>query len=508
MDRATVLYSKEFLQEIRDRLPVSTVVERTVALKKAGREWKGLSPFNEERTPSFFVNDAKQFYHCFSSGKHGDVFSFLIETQGLAFPEAVERLAGEAGVPLPAVPTGVQAAIERRDGLHAVMEEAVRFYRDHLASPAGDAARAYLGGRGIDAVASEEFRLGYAPADRHGLQRHLAAMGVDLPTMLELGLVARDGTGVPRDRFRNRVLCPIGDAKGRPVAFGGRSLDPSNPAKYLNSPETPLFHKGSLLYNHHGARAAAAEAGRVLAVEGYLDVITLARRGIGHVVSTLGTSVTREQADLLWEMTPEPVLALDGDAAGRRAALRIARASLPHLSGGRTLRFALLPEGVDPDELVRAGGPDAMRGIEARAVPLLDLLWADEASRHPLNSPERLSRMEGRMGALVASMPEGDQRRRYAREVVARLDAIARRPAPRPPGGIRRIPAPAVPASPPRAPSPRRARGPGRPGLEMDLVAAEREFAAAATPEGLERMGRIQAEIAGEDGPERAPPRT
>ena len=500
-----VRYGQDFLQQIRDRLPVSTVAGKRVRLRRSGRELKGLSPFNEERNPSFFVNDRKQFFHCFSSGKHGDVFKFVMETEGLSFPEAVERLAAEAGVPLPAVPSAVQAGIDRREGLQAVMEEAVRFYQDLLAGSEGAEARQYLAGRGIDAAAIEEFRLGYAPRDRHALRRHLAGLGVDLATMGELGLATLDAGSHPRDRFRHRVLCPIGDAKGRPVAFGGRSLDPSSPAKYLNSPETPLFHKGSLLYNHHAARRAAAETGRVLAVEGYLDVITLARHGIGHAVSPLGTALTREQAELLWEMSPEPVLALDGDAAGSRAALRIARAALPFLSGGRSLRFALLPADTDPDDLVRAGGANAMRALEARSIPLLDLLWAAEAKAHPLNSPERLSRMEGRMGALLAAMPEGDQRRRYAREVVGRLDALGRRPAPALAAGASLLPVPAPPVAAAAARPAPEPRLPRRARLERDLVEAERDFAATASPHGLERLRRLQAEIADPDDPAPTP---
>src|SRR5438445_2910834 len=314
-------FPPQFLDELRARLPVSEVVGRRVKLRKAGREWKGLSPFNKEKTPSFFVNDQKQAWFDFSSGKNGTIFDFLMLTEGLTFPEAVERLAAEAGLALPKVSREEEARYEHRKTLHEVIELAAKFFEATLASRAGAKARGYLADRGLDPATQLKFRLGYAPAERFALKEHLGAQGISPEDMIEAGLlIAGEDIPVPYDRFRDRVIFPIGDLRGRVIAFGGRALDREAQAKYLNSPETPLFHKGATLYNIAAARAAAHKGAAVIAVEGYVDVIAMVGAGYEATVAPLGTALTADQLVLLWRIADEPMLCFDGDDAGRRAA--------------------------------------------------------------------------------------------------------------------------------------------------------------------------------------------
>ncbi|MEY2577694.1 MAG: primase, partial [Verrucomicrobiota bacterium] len=316
-------FSPQFLDELRARLPVSDVVGRRVKLRKVGREWKGLSPFNKEKTPSFFVNDQKMAWFDFSSGKNGNIFDFVMATEGLSFPEAVERLAQQAGMPLPVVSQDEEARDRRRKTLNDIVELAAQFFQATLASRNGAKARGYLADRGLDPATQIKFRLGYAPAERFALKEHLGNQGIPVEDMVEAGmLVAGDDIPVPYDRFRDRVMFPIADLRGRVIAFGGRALEKDVPAKYLNSPETPLFHKGANLYNFAAARVAAHKGGEVIAVEGYVDVIAMMTAGFEATVAPLGTALTAEQLVLLWRMADEPVLCFDGDDAGRRAAYR------------------------------------------------------------------------------------------------------------------------------------------------------------------------------------------
>ena len=415
-------YPAHILEDIRARLPVSSVVGRRVRLKKAGREWRGLSPFNAEKTPSFYANDQKQFYHCFSSGKHGDIFSFLIETEGVSFPEAVERLAQEAGVDLPR-PTPESAAQETRyRSLHEVMELACLRFEAVLQTPAGRAARAYLEGRGIGPDLQQTFRLGFAPADRFGLRDHLAEKDVESELMTEAGLlISGEDVAVPYDRFRDRIMFPIEDGRGRVVAFGGRAMNPDAPAKYLNSPETTLFSKGRLLYNLHRARGPAHQQGTVIAVEGYVDVIALSKVGIGHAVAPLGTALTEDQLALLWRIADEPILCFDGDQAGRRAAHRAATLALGQLMPGKSVRFALLPQGQDPDDLARQGGKSALDAVLAASRPLVDVVWARESEAAPTDTPERRAAFATRLRDAVATIRDETLRRFYRDEIEARL---------------------------------------------------------------------------------------
>jgi DNA primase len=415
-------FTPQFLDELRARLPVSEVVGRRVKLKRAGREWKGLSPFQQEKTPSFTVNDQKGFYHDFSSGKHGDVISFLMETEGVGFTEAVERLAAMAGVPLPAVTPDAARHEARRKTLHDVMECAAKFFGDTLASRNGARARGYLGDRGISPAVQLQFRIGYAPGERFALKEHLGSQGIAVEDMVEAGLlVSGDDIPVPYDRFRDRVMFPISDLRGRVIAFGGRALEKDAPAKYLNSPETPLFHKGDNLYNLAPARLATHNGAPLVVVEGYIDVIAMVGAGFAASVAPLGTALTENQLALLWKMADEPILCFDGDKAGQKAAWRVADLALPHLKPGKSLRFALLPEGQDPDDLARSGGRGAIEEVISAARGLADVVWSREIESGTFATPERRAALEARIGELTSGIRDDVVRRYYRQDLSERL---------------------------------------------------------------------------------------
>ena len=416
-------FPPSLLDEIRARLPVSVVVGRRVKLVKSGREWKGLSPFQAEKTPSFYVNDQKGFYHCFSSGKHGDIFRFVTETEGLPFPEAVERLANEAGVALPKfTPEAAEQEQKRRD-LYDVMELAAKFFEAQLQRPAGTAARAYLAKRQFTDRTQAEFRMGFAPDTRDSLLLHLRQAGVTDRQMIDAGLVIEpdDNRGI-YDRFRGRVIIPIQDGQGRVVAFGGRVLDPEGKPKYLNSPETSLFKKGYLVFNGHRAREAAFKAGTVIATEGYLDAIAVHQAGMRNVVATLGTAFTEEQIATLWRYAPEPVICFDGDKAGVNAANRAIDRILPALKTGFSFRFAILPQGQDPDDLIRSKGVEAFADIVSRATGLWDALWHRETAHFDARSPDRQAVLEKSLKDFIAQIGDPLVRRRYELSVRFRLN--------------------------------------------------------------------------------------
>ena len=349
----------DFLDEIRARIGLGDVIARHVPLKRAGRELTGLCPFHSEKTPSFTVSEEKGFFHCFGCGAHGDVIGFAMRQEGLSFPEAVERLAGEAGLQVPQATPEEREAAKRTASLHEVMERACRFFEAELQGPRGAAARSYLDGRGIEEATVARFRLGYAPDTRTALRN--AVMDAEHPEALlvEAGLLIRPDDGTPYDRFRGRVIFPITDRRGRVIAFGGRILGEGNP-KYLNSPDTPLFSKGRVLYGMATAREAAHRNGRVIVTEGYTDVIALNRAGYSEAVAPLGTALTESHLHALWRMAPEPILCFDGDPAGKRAAYRAAERALPLLEPGRSLQFVTLPAGQDPDSLLADEGVEAV----------------------------------------------------------------------------------------------------------------------------------------------------
>ncbi|MCB1507511.1 MAG: DNA primase [Hyphomicrobiaceae bacterium] len=393
-------FSNAVLDQIRARVPVSDVVGRRVQWdRRKSRPQKGdfwaCCPFHNEKTPSFHVDDRRGLYHCFGCGKTGDQFRFLCESENVSFPEAVEKLAREAGVILPARGTGDDEAARAERRMMDGFETAALYFQKLLTAPPGSATLAYAEGRGLDAETRKTFRIGYAPSRSEDLIAHLSAAGLTPQDMDAMGLVSQpaDG-GRPYARFRDRLIVPIADARGRIIGFGGRAVREGQEPKYLNSPETRFFDKGRLLYNAHRARAALAREETLIVVEGYLDAIALHRAGIEAVVASLGTAVTEDQIGLLWRLADEPVICFDGDEAGQRAAVRVLERALPMLVPGKSLRFVHLPDGKDPDDVVRAGGQEAFRAVLAREVPLVDALWTMLMQERAVDTPERLAALD------------------------------------------------------------------------------------------------------------------
>lgn len=421
-------FDDRFLEELKARLRPSDVIGRSVKLKRQGREYVGLSPFTKEKSPSFFVNDDKGFYHDFSSGKHGDVISFLQETERLSFVEAVQRLAGEAGMALPAEDPQAAEREARKQGLTDWMDLAQKWFAANLRRSPGKAVREYLEKRGLPEDQWERFGLGYAPNDREGLKNALVQRGARPGDLVEAGmLIAPEGGGSPYDRFRDRLMFPILDARGRIVSFGGRAMNPDDRAKYLNGPESPLFHKGATLYGLPEARrilgAESRDGQAIVVVEGYMDVIACQRAGI-PAVAPMGTALTEEQMERLWRVSHEPVLCFDGDAAGRRAAFRAIDRALPQLKAGRSFRFALLEGGQDPDDILRDKGAPALRQALAATRPFAEVLFGKEAEVEPLDSPERRAGFKGRLRQAAAAIQDKDLSEQYRRELFDRFDAL------------------------------------------------------------------------------------
>ena len=415
-------YPPDILDEIRSRLSVSQVVGRRVKLKRAGREFVGLSPFKQEKTPSFTVNDQKSFYHCFATGEHGDIFTFLMKTEGLSFPESVERLAGEAGVPLPAPSPEAAQKTATNDRLRAITACAAQFFQTCLQQPAAAHAQNYLQERGLSIEEVKQFQLGYAPNSRDALKQHLQQQGFETQDIVLSGMaIGGPDIPVPYDRFRDRIIFPITDLKQRVIAFGGRALDPNQPAKYLNSPETPLFHKGFQLYNAAQAREAAYQQKAIIVTEGYMDVIAMHKAGFANTVAPLGTALTAEQITLLWRMAAEPVLCFDGDPAGQKAAYRAVETTLPLLKPGHSIKFAFLPDGQDPDDVLNNEGKEEMQAILAAAKPLSEVLWQKEFKQADWNTPERRAALEQTLLTLVNSIQDQTVKSHYTRDIKSRL---------------------------------------------------------------------------------------
>ncbi|RUZ80636.1 DNA primase [Mesorhizobium sp. M7A.F.Ca.US.006.01.1.1] len=416
-----------FLDEIRDRVPISSVIGQRVAWDRKktnaprGDYW-ACCPFHGEKSPSFHCEDKKGRYHCFGCSVSGDHFKFLTELDGMSFPEAVEKIADMAGVPMPVRDAQEERREKERASLTDVMEMATAFFQERLQGPEGAKARAYLRDRGLTPATQQSFRLGFAPDSRNALKEHLAAKGVPKADIEACGLV-RHGDDIPvsYDWFRDRIMFPIPDSRGKIIAFGGRALAPDALAKYMNSPDTELFHKGNVLYNFARARKALAKDGTVIAVEGYMDVIALAQAGFENVVAPLGTALTENQLELLWRMAPEPMLCFDGDKAGLKAAWRAADMALPSVQAGRSARFALLPEGKDPDDLVKAEGPDAFRRVLAEARPLVDLLWMRETAGGVFDTPERRAELEKTLRELTSRIRDESLRYHYQQEMRERV---------------------------------------------------------------------------------------
>jgi len=411
--------SPHFLDELRARTSLSALVGQTTKLQKAGREMRGCCPFHNEKTPSFYVNDDKGFYHCFGCSAHGDAIKWLTDQRGLPFIDAVKELAQAAGMEMPAQDRQSAERAERAKGLHEAMADSSAWFVEQLGGLGGGEARALLEKRGLSAETARTFGIGFAPDSRGRLKAALKDYGD--PLLVEAGMLIQVEGKEPYDRFRGRLMIPIRDARGRVIAFGGRVLDGGEP-KYLNSPDTPLFDKGRTLYNLDRAAPAARKSNRVLVVEGYMDVIALAQAGIAEAVAPLGTALTEAQLERLWRMVDVPVLCFDGDAAGQKAAIRAAHRALPMLAPGRSLSFVTLPQGQDPDDVVKSGGAAAMEKLLAEPQPLVDRLWQAELAAEPLDTPEQRAGLKRRLGDLAGQVGDAGVRFEYQAEFRRRAD--------------------------------------------------------------------------------------
>ncbi|EIZ80133.1 DNA primase [Novosphingobium sp. Rr 2-17] len=419
------MLSPQWLDQLRARVSLSALIGRSTRLTKAGREYKACCPFHNEKSPSFTVNDEKGFYHCFGCGAHGDAIRWMTDHQGLAFMDAVKELALEAGMDVPAPDPHAAQAAEKRDSLHDVMASAQEWFVHTLSAPEGAAARAYLATRGFDALTVQRFGFGYAPEGRQAMKAALSQYPE--PKLIEAGLRIEVEGRDPYDRFRGRLMLPIADARGRTIAFGGRILakDKTDAPKYLNSPDTPLFDKGRTLYNLHRAAPAARQSGRMVVVEGYMDVIALAAAGIAEAVAPLGTALTEQQIELLWRHVEMPILCFDGDAAGQRAAMRAITRALPLLRPAHSLRIVRLPEGMDPDDLIKAKGSAAIEALLSEARGLLEVLWEAERDLLPLDTPEAKAGLKARLMAHVDTIAHPDIASLYRRELNERYSQFA-----------------------------------------------------------------------------------
>ncbi|MEJ0066612.1 MAG: DNA primase [Caulobacteraceae bacterium] len=428
-------FDDAFLDELKSRLRLSDVIGKTVKLRRQGREYVGLSPFTKERSPSFFVNDDKGHFFDFSSGKNGDLITFLQETERLSFTEAVERLAQEAGMALP-TPDPRSAETEKKiAGLTDWLELAAAWFEGELRRPAGREARDYLIRRGLPEEDWKRFRLGLAPSGRTTLKDYLIAKGAHPQGLVEAGLlISPEDGGAPYDRFRERIIFPIADQRGRIVSFGGRALDPQARAKYLNGPESPVFHKGRMLYGLPEARRllhAGGDDAALVVVEGYMDVIACQRSGVA-AVATMGTALTEEQMEVLWRQHPEPTLCFDGDRAGRAAAFRVIDRALPVLKAPRSFKFALSLGAKDPDELLREQGAPALKSRLADTTAFVDLLFGRERDAESLDTPERRAGLRQRLRKSAGAIGDPDLAQAYREELQRRFDALFPVAAPQP----------------------------------------------------------------------------
>lgn len=428
-------FTPEFLDEIKRRVSIVDVVGRTVRLKERSRgdHW-GLSPFTKENTPSFHVLEDKGFYKCFSTQNSGDVFTFLVEVEGMSFPEAVEKLAGEAGLEIPRDSPEDRERHQKRKGLADVNELAAKFFEKSLRQPEGRGALEYLKNRGLDEQMIRHWRLGFAPDARGRLRAELKRENVPEDLMIEAGLLRVPENGEPYDWFRGRVMFPIQNRRGDVIGFGGRIIGSGEP-KYLNSPETSLFQKRYSLYGMNHAASVARKAGRIIVCEGYMDVIGLARAGIENAVAPLGTALTDEQLRDLWKVVREPVLCFDGDTAGQRAAARSAERALPLIKAGQALRFAILPKGEDPDSLAQTQGRAAFEKLLANALPLSEVIWRQVTNGRMPNTPEDRADVQRKLDDHARDISDPTFRKHFADFFSKKLWGSSERPTPGGAGG-------------------------------------------------------------------------
>ena len=447
---------QRFIDELRARVSIADVVGAKVKLTKKGREYQGLCPFHNEKTPSFTVNESKGFYHCFGCGAHGDIIKFEMEANGLPFIDALQKLAHQAGLQMPQLSAKDKKEEDERKSLYEIMEAACAFFERELRMPGGAAGLKYFTEkRGLSPETLKKFRLGFAPSN-NALMTHLKAQGIDEKDMKELGLIAipEDTSRRPHDFFRNRVMIPITNKQGKIIAFGGRVMEKIEP-KYLNSPDTPIFNKRRNLYNLDKAREVAYKEKKLIICEGYMDVIALDRYGFGYAVAPLGTALTEEQIAEAWRVCPEPILCLDGDSPGVKAAMRAVDRVLPMLKAGYSLQFLFLPDNQDPDEYLQAHGHDSFAALMRKTSPLIDILWRKYTENEDSSTPEKKALIEKTLLSEVAKIGDATVRSYYAQEIRSRIYAAFRRTPWQQPG------APVPPA--PRMPVPPTSKMPETP---------------------------------------------
>ncbi len=427
-----------FIDELLARVDIVDVIERRVPLKKAGREWTACCPFHNERSPSFYVSPAKQFFHCFGCGAHGSALKFLMDYERLEFPDAVEELAQSVGLTVPREGGDDRAPREDKTDLYALLDAAARWYENEL--PRSADAQAYCKKRGLDAQTIQRFRIGWAPAGFDGVIKALGGSDKRMHLLNEAGMVASNERGNRYDRFRERLMFPILDRRGRVIAFGGRVLQSEQGPKYLNSPETPLFHKGRELFALWQVKQANPSLARIVVVEGYMDVIAMHQAGLPIAVATLGTATTPEHTEVLFRAAPDVVFCFDGDRAGRAAAWKALEAALPRLRDGRQAYFLFLPDGEDPDTLIRKEGKDGFEKRLKEATPLSTYFFGELAHDVDTASLDGRARLAERARPLIARLPDGAFRDLMAQELekrtgaraVLEVDPAARRPVQRP----------------------------------------------------------------------------
>lgn len=430
--------SPRFLDELRNRLTLSEIIGQRIKVIRAGRESKACCPFHHEKTPSFTINDDKQFYHCFGCGAHGDVIGFVMEHDNVSFMDAVEMLAAQAGMQVPKPTPQAAAKAKKEKDLYALMDEVAAYFERYLFDPRNEDALRYLLDRGLSAETLKEFRVGFAPADGQVVRKYMREKGYSDQDMLDVGVLKRSSKGGdPYVFFRDRIMFPVPDRRGRIVAFGGRILPEHirpptrsdfTPPKYINSSETKLFHKGSMLYGEPIARRAVADGQSLILVEGYMDVIACAQAGVRGALAPMGTAVTEEQITSMWNMIPDfnkaPVLCFDGDNAGRKAARRVVDRVLPLLAPGKSISFAFMPDGEDPDSLIKAHGVSGFQGVMSKSISLFDFLWGSYIQGQDLRTPEmragvtrQLENEIGRIGDKDVAMHYRSQLKRKISEV-------------------------------------------------------------------------------------------
>ena len=407
-------FSIETLNEIKDKISVSQVVEKTVQLKKRGKEFVGLSPFTKERTPSFTVNDEKQFYHCFSTNKHGDIFTFLVEVGGLSFPEAVEKLADEAGVQLRTFSPAEEEKINKSKKIFEALEISKSFFSSQIFDDNNSFALKYIRERGLDDKIINSYEIGYAPQGNK-LEKFLLSKGVSHEIMTLAGMTIKDEKKKDNfyDRFRNRIIFPIRDIRNRVVGFGGRVINSNDQPKYLNSPETPVFHKGSLLYNFSKIRPNLKNNDNLIVVEGYMDVVSLASKGFQNAVAPLGTAITETQLNILWKDSDSPIICFDGDKAGKQASFRATEIALKLLKPNKTLRFINLPDNLDPDDYIKNFGLESFNKFVDNASPLQSIIWDLCLQESNIDTPEGKAGFESMLRAKLNLIGDKSIKKHY-----------------------------------------------------------------------------------------------